>query len=69
MEPRALTVVKRNNLSRVEEWILLTIKAQHPDAYGVAIQEHILKATGQDFSFGTIYATVERLEEIGRAHV
>jgi DNA-binding PadR family transcriptional regulator len=43
----------------------MAIMALHPDAYGITIQGHIQKRTGNEPSLGSVYAAVERLEEKG----
>lgn len=53
------------DLSTKEQQTLLAILIQHPDAYGVSIRDEILKRTGREYSFGSIYAVLERLEDKG----
>lgn len=48
-------------LSRSEEIILLTILKLKEDAYGVSIRERILKDTGDNWSFASIYTPLEKL--------
>ncbi len=48
-------------LSRSEEIILLTIWRLQKNAYGMAIREQVAKATGIKWSFGAIYAPLNRL--------
>ena len=52
-------------LARTEEIILLAVWRLQDDAYGVSIREELLKATGLDWSLGSIYAPLHRLERKG----
>jgi DNA-binding PadR family transcriptional regulator len=52
-------------LSALEQQVMLAIMALHPNGYGVSIQDHIHEKTGREPSFGTIYASLDRLEEKG----
>lgn len=52
-------------LSRTEEMLLLSVRALTPNAYGVAIGEHLKKATGKAWSVGAIYIPLERLKQRG----
>lgn len=52
-------------LSALEQKVMLAIMRQHPSAYGISIQEHLSEKTGKDYSFGSIYAVLERLAEKG----
>jgi DNA-binding PadR family transcriptional regulator len=53
------------DISALEQHVLLAIVAQHPDAYGVSIQDHIRQRAGYEPSLGSVYAAVDRLEEKG----
>ena len=53
------------NIGAVEQHVLMAIMAQHPSAYGVSIQDHILRRTGHEYSIGSIYAALGRLEDKG----
>ena len=48
-------------LSRSEEVILLTIMKLEDNAYGVSIREQILKDTGDQWSFASIYQPLDKL--------
>lgn len=48
-------------LSRSEEIILLCIWRLQKDAYGMAIRKQVAKMTGITWSFGAIYAPLNRL--------
>lgn len=52
-------------LTIAEQQTLLAIMIQHPNAYGVSIRDEIRKRTDREYSFGSIYAVVERLEDKG----
>jgi PadR family transcriptional regulator, regulatory protein PadR len=52
-------------LTTLEQHLLLAIIALHPNGYGVAIQDHIKERTGREPSTGSIYASLDRLEEKG----
>jgi PadR family transcriptional regulator PadR len=52
-------------LGRTEEIILLTIWRLQDGAFGVSIREELAKQTGQDWSLGSIYAPLHRLERKG----
>ena len=49
-------------LSRSEELVLLTVWKLQEDAYTIPIREELVRITGQDWSFGSIYDPLERLE-------
>jgi PadR family transcriptional regulator PadR len=44
---------------------MLAIIRRHPNAYGVSIRDEIKARTEKDYSFGSIYAALERLEDRG----
>lgn len=52
-------------LSRSEEIILLTILKIEGDAYGISIREQIRKATGNEWSFASIYEPLQKLVRKG----
>lgn len=52
-------------LTALEQQLMLAIIGLHPTAYGVAIQDHIQERTGREPSLGSIYASLDRLEEKG----
>jgi DNA-binding PadR family transcriptional regulator len=54
-----------SDLSTLEQRIMLVILRQHPSAYGISIHQRLEADTGKRYSFGSIYATLERLEEKG----
>lgn len=52
-------------LSRSEEMMLLTVWKLQEEAYCVPIREYLKKVTGKDWSFGSIYDPLDRLEKRG----
>ncbi len=52
-------------LSRSEEIVLLTVWMLQEDAYCVPIREHLMNVTRKNWSFGSIYAPLDRLEKRG----
>ncbi|MFG5120857.1 PadR family transcriptional regulator [Methylorubrum sp. POS3] len=54
-----------DELSALEQRILLALTRLHPNGYGVSVQDEILSRTGKTVSFGSIYAALDKLEERG----
>lgn len=54
-----------DDLTQIEQTTMLAIMRQHPNAYGVSIRDEIKQRTEKDYSFGSIYAVLERLEDRG----
>jgi PadR family transcriptional regulator PadR len=52
-------------ISRIEEIILLCIWRLQENAYGITIQEEVVKATGKSWLTGSIYAALSRLLKHG----
>ena len=52
-------------LGRIEEIILLAIEKLGEEAYGMAIREEIIKATGENWLLGSIYSPLGRLHKQG----
>lgn len=52
-------------LTTLEQHALLAIVALQPSAYGISIQDHIARNAGYEPSAGSIYASLDRLEEKG----
>ena len=52
-------------LSRIEEIILLSIWRLGDRAYGIAIREEVIKATGKEWLLGAIYGPLGRLHKNG----
>ncbi|MGA3303714.1 MAG: helix-turn-helix transcriptional regulator [Methylovirgula sp.] len=53
------------DLTLIEQHMLLAIMRLHPNAYGVSIRDEIKVRTEKDYSYGSIYAVLERLEDRG----
>jgi PadR family transcriptional regulator PadR len=54
-----------HHLGEFEQLVLLALVRQGRDAYGVSVRDEIEERTGRDADFGTVYATLTRLEEKG----
>jgi len=52
-------------LGEFEQLVLLALIHLGNDAYGVTVRREITRRTGRATSFGTVYATLARLEEKG----
>lgn len=52
-------------ISRIEEIILLSIWRLQDEAYGIAILDEVVKATGKTWLTGSIYASLSRLLKHG----
>ena len=52
-------------ISRIEEIILLSIWRLQDNAYGITIQEEVIRATGKLWLTGSIYASLSRLLKHG----
>jgi PadR family transcriptional regulator PadR len=52
-------------LSRSEEVVLLTVWKLQEEAYCVPIREYLMNVTKKNWSFGSTYAPLERLEKRG----
>jgi PadR family transcriptional regulator PadR len=55
----------KQQLSSLEQQMMIAITKLMPNAYGVAIGDYIQSVTGHSYSVGAIYAALERLEEQG----
>jgi PadR family transcriptional regulator len=60
-------MTERHYLGEFELLVMLTIIRLGEDAYGVPISREIEQQTGRSVAFGTVYATLERLERKGFA--
>ena len=49
-------------LSRSEEMVLLVVRKLQDEAYCVPIRNELMATTGRNWSFGSIYDPLERLE-------
>jgi PadR family transcriptional regulator PadR len=54
-------------LGELEQVVLLAILQVGDEAYGVSIRREIQDRTARDFTLGTVYKTLARLEEKGLA--
>ncbi|MBU1100256.1 MAG: PadR family transcriptional regulator [Bacteroidetes bacterium] len=52
-------------ISRAEEIILTAILLLEGNAYGITIRDHILKVTGHEWSFASIYSPLDKLKQKG----
>ena len=52
-------------LSRIEEIVLLSIWRLQEDAYGIAICQEVMQATGKNWQLGAIYGPLGRLLKNG----
>ena len=53
------------DLGMLEQQVMLACLRQHPNAYGISIGDEIQKRTGKEYSPGSLYAAIERLEVKG----
>lgn len=53
------------DLGLLEQQVLLACVRLHPNGYGVSIGDEIARRTGKEYSPGSIYAAIERLENKG----
>ena len=49
-------------LGSLEQFVLMAVLRQAGNAYGVSIGEELRTRTGKDYSLGSLYTTLERLE-------
>jgi PadR family transcriptional regulator PadR len=54
-----------SELNSLEQQMMIAITKLMPNAYGVAIGDHIKAITGRSYSIGAIYSALDRLEERG----
>jgi len=52
-------------LGVLEQQVMLAVMGLRPNAYGVSIGAHIKERAGHEPSLGSIYATLDRLQEKG----
>lgn len=52
-------------LGEFEELVLLTVAAQHDEAYGVSIHDFLSKETKKKLNISAIHVTLKRLEKKG----
>jgi DNA-binding PadR family transcriptional regulator len=58
-------MLKPNYLGEFELLVMLTVIRLGEGAYGVPISRMIEEQTGRDVAFGSVYATLERLQKKG----
>jgi PadR family transcriptional regulator len=58
-------MAKGDNLSNFELMVMLVLIRLGEEAYGVPISKEIAMQSGRDVPVGSVYATLERLEEKG----
>jgi DNA-binding PadR family transcriptional regulator len=52
-------------LGEFEQMVLLAILRLGDDAYGMTVRRELEETAGRNVTFGTVYGTLERLEEKG----
>ena len=57
--------MKRSALGEFEELVLLTVAAQHDQAYGVSIKEALEKHLAKKINISTIHVVLKRMKEKG----
>jgi len=57
--------MKGNYIGELEELVLLTVGILHPDAYGVAVMDELIKQAGRELNISAVHAVLTRLEEKG----
>src|SRR5258708_14456411 len=62
---RAWTDMSSDTISHFEQSLLLVVLRLGDNAYGVSVQDEVLKRTGRRRSFGSLYPPLERLTEHG----
>jgi PadR family transcriptional regulator, regulatory protein PadR len=55
------------DIGTVDQQVMLAVLQLRPTAYGISIQDHIEQQTGRAYSIGTIYGSLDRLEQAGYA--
>jgi DNA-binding PadR family transcriptional regulator len=54
-----------DQISQLEQLVMLAILRLRPEAYGVALQKELKLRTGREYSIGGIYAVLDKLEGKG----
>ena len=57
--------MKGTYLGEFEELVMLSVGVLHPQAYGVAIKNHIEKLTKRKVTLSTVHASLHRLQNKG----
>ncbi len=55
----------RQNIGELEELILLIVGVLENNAYGISVQEEILKQTERNLTIGAVHSVLLRLEKKG----
>ncbi len=54
-----------NSLGEFEELVLLTVAAQHDQAYGVSIKEHLEETLDRKINISAVHVALKRMKEKG----
>ena len=57
--------MKSPSLGEFEELVLLTVAAQHDEAYGVSIKESLEERLGKKINISAIHVALKRMDEKG----
>jgi DNA-binding PadR family transcriptional regulator len=57
--------MKGDHVGELEELVLLAVRAQRDEAYGVTVQQTIETTANRRVTLGAIYSALERLERKG----
>ena len=57
--------MKASSLGEFEELVLLTVAAQHDQAYGVSIKESLEEELGKSFNISAIHVALKRMTDKG----
>ena len=57
--------MSQHTLGEFEELVLLTVAAQHAEAYGVSIMEGLEKELGRSLNISAIHVALKRMEDKG----
>lgn len=60
--------MKGEHLGELEELVLLAVRAQGDDAYGVTVQQTIEASASRRVTLGAVYSALERLERKELVH-
>jgi PadR family transcriptional regulator PadR len=55
-------------ISKAEEMVLLAVWRLGDRAYGVSIRSQILKDSGRDYTYGTLYGLLRQMDRKGYVH-
>ena len=57
--------MKKDSLGEFEELVLLTVAAQHDQAYGVSIKESLEEELGKKINISAIHVALKRMSDKG----